>query len=318
MKRTGLFAAIMLAAALVGSAGCSTPRSGSEIDVVMNHAMRSSTERMAQGNAIESFQLAHAVSEVDPDYPGVQAALAGLPADLENLFNNSFLGSNVAIRQPIDVAWYEHVLWYIPDRILDVFDIVSFDVHLGFGLWVDAHVTRAVQFAFGARSVAGLGWHDHRSLGVLAQAEAGFNILPFGVEVISGFQAGTSGVQGGSFGEGGLHMFSSPLYRDFRDYWAIGGGATVLFAGAEADVHPVEIADFIVGLFFFDPLNDDFGSTTGVDFSSRERSLMRSLSEISANQDEIDEYLLWREREHGQSEVIKEVPVYDEGPDEVL
>ncbi len=283
-------------------AACSAPRTGPEVDVLLQYALRSSTERMAQGQAMESYQLARAVAEIDPRYPGVQEALAGMPADLQGLFEPTALGSNVALRQPVDARWYEHVLWYLPDRVLDIFDIVSFDVHLGFGIWVDAHATRALQVTAGFRTVGGFGWHDHRSLGIQTQSQAALNLLPFGAEGYSAMQAGTSGVRAGTWSEAGLHNPSSRLYQDYKDYWAIGGGATAVVAGAEVDVHPIEIFDFLVGWFLFDPSNDGFATTTGLALSTRERQLLRSLGEIAADKSEIEAYYIWRGLQEKEAE----------------
>lgn len=294
MKKHSTFAGPALALLVLMATGCSTPRTGGEVDILMDYAMRSSTERMAQGNALESLQMARAVAEIDPKYPGVQKALVGMPADLEHLFDRKILGSNVAIRQPIDASWYAHVLWYIPDRLLDALDTFSFDVHLGIGLWVDAHATRAIQVGLGGRTVAGVGWHTNRSLGLQTQSQAGVNLLAFGTEGYSAMHAGTSGVRAGSWSEAGLHNPSSTIYQDYKDYWAVGGSVTALFVGADADVHLIQVYDFLVGWLLFDPLNDDFASTTGVALSTRERQLMRSLGEIASSKEEIEAYFVWK------------------------
>jgi hypothetical protein len=306
---------LTIAVALGVMTGCSTPlRSGSEVDILLEQGMRESVESEAGGHALESYRLARAVAEIDPDYPGVQEALAGIPSDLEHLFDRDLLGSNVAIRQPIDAAWYAHVLWYIPDRILDALDVFSFDVHGGFGLWVDAHATRAAQISAGARSVGGFGWHNNRSLGLQTQAQAGFSLLPFGVEGYSALRAGTSGLDAGTWSESGLHNPTSTIYADYKDYWAVGGGATLLFFGAEADIHPIQVFDFVVGFFLIDPLNDDFASTTGLKLTERERQLMRSLSEIAASKKELEAYFIWRgEQERGAK---AETTTASESPEE--
>jgi len=298
-SRTATLAIILALGTMIG---CSAPlRSGSEIDILLEQGMRESAESKTEGHALESYRLARAVAEIDPDYPGVQEAIAGIPPDLEHLFDRDLLGSNVAIRQPIDAAWYEHVLWYIPDRVLDALDVFSFDVHGGFGLWVDAHATRAAQVSVGARSVGGFGWHNNRSLGLQTQAQAGFSLLPFGVEGYSALRAGTSGLDAGTWSESGLHNPTSKIYADYKDYWAVGGGATLLFFGAEADIHMIQVFDFVVGFLLFDPLNDDFASTTGLKLTQRERQLIRSLSEIAASKTELEAYFIWRGEQERQT-----------------
>ncbi|MDD5728046.1 MAG: hypothetical protein PHV59_05725, partial [Victivallales bacterium] len=46
------------------------------------------------------------------------------------------------------------------------------------------------------------------------------------------------------------------FYNGARDYWAFGGDLALGFAGSLA-IHPVEIADFLAGIFFIDFKEDD-------------------------------------------------------------
>ena len=55
---------------------------------------------------------------------------------------------------------------WLPDRLMDLADVVSFDVGLGAGVGLDAHVTRAAQLGAEAGASMGLGWHPQRSLGL--------------------------------------------------------------------------------------------------------------------------------------------------------
>jgi hypothetical protein len=126
--------------------------------------------------------------------------------------------------------------------------------------------------------------------------------LPFGVEGYSALRAGTSGLDAGTWSESGLHNPTSKIYADYKDYWAVGGGATLLFFGAEADIHPIQVFDFIVGFLLFDPLNDNFASTTGLKLTQRERQLIRSLSEIAASKTELEAYFIWRGEQERQTE----------------
>lgn len=292
----------VVACATLLAAGCTTPRSGRHVDLLLEQGLDASRARAQRGDSFEAYQLARAVERVDPDYPGVQDALTVLPAELEDVFHRPLLGSNVAVREPVDAAWWEHVLWYLPDRVLDLLDIVSFDVHLGFGLWVDVHATRAAQVALGARSVGGLGWHTQRSLGVRAQTQAGISLLPFGAEGYGAYTAGTSGARGGSWSESGLHNPSSSLYQDEKDYWAVGGSVTAVVAGVDFDVHLMQIADFVAGVLTFDLLNDDFASSRGLDLEDSERKLLRHLGEVAGNATEKEAYQRWRDGQRAREE----------------
>ncbi len=46
------------------------------------------------------------------------------------------------------------------------------------------------------------------------------------------------------------------FYNGARDYWELGGSLALGLAGSLA-LHPVEIADFLTGIFFIDLKDDD-------------------------------------------------------------
>lgn len=49
----------------------------------------------------------------------------------------------------------------------------------------------------------------------------------------------------------------NPVYRNGnRDYWAIGGSLGGLVIG-DLYIHPIDIADFVTGIFFYDLKGDD-------------------------------------------------------------
>jgi hypothetical protein len=285
--------ALMLALGLCSA--CAQPRTGPEIDVLLADAMEASDARLAQGDAVGAYKLARLVALVDPGYPGVKGHEAILPVELEELFSNPVMGSNVAQREPTDPDLYERLLWYLPDRVLDALDIISFDVHMGFGLFVDLHATRAAQLGLGFRTVGGVGWHDHRSLGIQTQVQASANVLAFGRESYDAYLVGTSEVRAGRWSVSELHAPTSELYQEYKDYWAIGAGVTALWVGADVDIHLLEIFDFAVGWFTFDPLNDDNATTQGTRFTPAEAELVSLLSQVVARDDETRAYKRWLE-----------------------
>ncbi len=305
---------VALAAVL---AGCGTTRQGSEIDLLMTQAVRAAQQRTADGDVFEAWQLLRAASSVDPEHPGIAEARAALPEDFVESQAHWMLGSNVAQRERIDAPWWRHALLYIPDRILDVFDVFSIDVHFGLGLFVDAHATRAVQFTAGARGVAGLGWHPGRSLGIQTQGQSAISLLPFGAESYSALRAGTSGVDAGHWGLGGLHGPGKPLYQEGKDYWSIGGGATAGVVGVDVDVHLLQIFDLVVGFLLFDPLRDDFATTSGLDLSRSEETLVRTLAEVAADDDDREAYLIHRSRltRHDDEPGASSAPEASDGAD---
>ncbi len=153
----------------------------------------------------------------------------------------------------------DKLLLYIPNRIVDAFDM--FTVDLGVGPVVEAQLmaTRAVwggagiglackaykahnrQYGFGIEE----GWYwsfvtvsdENFSL------SRGTSLVKKYVEMRAGFPTPDRRTYG---------FFDGP-----RDYWAIGGSLGCLVTG-DLFIHPVEWADFALGFFFIDIKGDDF------------------------------------------------------------
>jgi hypothetical protein len=88
---------------------------------------------------------------------------------------------------------------------------------------------------------------------------------------------GTHGAHEKSFSAAGLQRPSGYIYQHERDYWGIGGKVIALVVGAEAELHPLELADALAGLLFIDFLRDDVGHTRGLDLSGADEEAMNSL-----------------------------------------
>jgi len=284
----------LVVACALATAACSSPRTGSEVDFMLSETMKAATTRHAAGDEFEAIALAYTVARVDDSFPGTHDILDSMPTWATDVLDSPVLGSNVARRAPDDVGLVGKILWYLPDRILDLFDLVSFDVNVGPGLWVDVHVTRGFQLAAGGRTVGGIGWHDHRSLGVKSQAEAGVSAIAFGAFGYSAAQAGTSGVRSGSWSVGGIHGPGDDIYQRYVDYWSVGASTTVLLVGVDFDLHLAEMVDFLVGWATFDPCNDDFAKTRGLKLSATEKRLSRDLSEVLADEESLEAYRTWK------------------------
>lgn len=277
--------------ALLALCACSSPMPPEKIGIKIDQAFLAAESLRVDGKIAGASEFMEAIRVIDPEDPRlpVEAAESRYQA-------HPWLGSNVARRDPCDGGFFFAILFYLPDCVLDLLDLVSFDVHGGPGAFVNAHVTRAFQIGAGARTVAGLGWHDHRSLGVQLQAESGICLPFFGTQAYAGKSAGTSGVIGTSDSQFGLHRPSQQIYHDYRDYWAIGAAATVVFVGADADIHVVDLGDFFAGLLTFDPLNDDLSSTCSVGLSDDDEDLLWELFELSDDRDSVDRYRSWKKQ----------------------
>lgn len=284
---------ILCPVALLVLTACSSPLSGAEVDVALHQTLAAARGHHEAGRDPEAARLLLAVTEIDPDYEGLADLDDQVPTFVDLTYPGP-LGINRRPRARTDSGIFTRIAWYLPDRVLDILDFFSFDVHIGVGVLANVHVTRAMQFGVGARTVGGVGWHDTRNLGVRTQAEAGFNLLAFGTQGVSAMQAGTSGVDGGSWSLAGFHGPSDDIYRDDRDYWAIGAAVTGGLAGVDFDIHPVEIFDGIVGFLMFDPLHDDFATTEGLDLSDTDKRFLRTVEKAASDEESLHNYRLFK------------------------
>jgi hypothetical protein len=275
--------------------GCAVTHPPGAVQSTLESAVYAARAHHQAGNDVEAAQLLEAALRVDPQLQEAQELRASLSPEIESLFDHPWLGSNFARRPTVERSTEAKILLYLPDRILDLFDILSFDVHVGPGLYLNLHVTRAIQVGVGFHGTAGLGWHDHRSLGALAQAESGIVVVALGAQAFAGASAGTSGVWATADTLAGLHQPSDRVYQELRDYWAIGESFTIILFGMEWDLHPVELADFFLGWAGIDILNDDFAQTRGLVLSGSEYRLIKRLSEMERSEETMSGYRAMRE-----------------------
>jgi hypothetical protein len=287
---------ISILAVLSCALGCAaTPQSPSLIENQLEAALQASRTHHRAGRPIEAAQLLAPVLEIDSAYPGASELSDAIGPDVEDLFDHPYLGSNFAKRPTVERSLPARVLLYLPDRLLDLTDVMSVDLHIGLGAFANLHITRAAQLGVGLRGIGGVGWHDHRSLGFQGQAESGVALPGVGAQAFSGAVAGTSGAFAAADASAGVHRPSDRVYQRLRDYWAVGAGITAGAAGVDFDLHPIELADFVVGFIGLDLLHDDFAQTRGLALTRRERTLVRSLSEIQGSPETLETYRAMRQ-----------------------
>ncbi|MBI4879928.1 MAG: hypothetical protein HY812_09775 [Planctomycetes bacterium] len=281
--------------------GCAAYCPPREVAATLNQAVHAAQIQIERENPLAAAQLVEAVLRIDPEHASARQVKESISSpQVEFLFEQSPIGSNRARRVPIERSLGARIGLYLPDRLLDLLDVLSFDVHLGLGVLVNVHVTRAVQVGAGGRATGGFGWHDHRSLGVLAQTESEFVLPGVGAQAYLGALAGTSGLLATGDALAGVHAPSAELYQEYRDYWAVGVSVTAVVVGLDLDIHPLEIADFAAGLCTFDFLYDDLAATTGLGLSHTERALLWQLSDIGRSQRTMEAYLATVEAERGK------------------
>jgi len=128
------------------------------------------------------------------------------------------------------------LLFYIPNRIFDVFDLVRARVRVGPGLAVDARVTKYGDLYAGGYSTLFVGIHGPRTKPRIP--------WPIGFEARAGIKA-TSLADVASKG---------PAYG----YGEVGAGLQAAIVGVDVGVDVVEVLDLVLGLFFIDLTGDDF------------------------------------------------------------
>ena len=91
--------------------------------------------------------LLAAVARIDPQHQGAAGLRAALGSDWSGLAPQPLLGSSHAMRPALKRPVYQRALLYLPDRALDLLDVISLGNGFGNGAFVDVHATRALQLA---------------------------------------------------------------------------------------------------------------------------------------------------------------------------
>lgn len=136
-----------------------------------------------------------------------------------------------------DVSVGHALLWYIPNRISDILDILRLRVRLGPGLALGARVTELVDFNLGGYGTVFLGIPGPRR-------ERRFN-WPVGFESMAGAEF--------LWWDGTTHGHGGPHYGAVE----VGLGAQIVLIGFDLGLDVWEIVDFATGIVFIDPVEDD-------------------------------------------------------------
>jgi len=281
----------ILASVCLVLAACAPNYDAFQIDRQLSKTLGAAQFHLGLREYAEAAQLARAIEEIDPEYPGLAEVQAGLRSETDYLFRTTLIGSNRARRKPVERSFGQRALRYLPDRLLDLFDVVSVDAHSGFGAFGDVHLTRAAHGVLGARVAGGLGSYPQRNgVGFQLQADAGASFMGIGRHSFTGFVAGPGGVYTGLGELKGVHRPTDRFYQDFRDYWAIGGSATVGIFGGGAEIHPVQALDFLLGFAMIDIGNDDSSHTVPLRMLTSERDLLQDLARIRSSEELLARY----------------------------
>jgi hypothetical protein len=153
-----------------------------------------------------------------------------------------------------------NVVFYLPNRIVDLLDCVSFGVGIPSvpflfpsSVHANAHVTRAFQAGAGTTHGLFLG-KDYSREFAWALIHNELAIGPLTVAELKHTTRESASVER----VGILLPSDEPFAKKHMDYWAIGAHAGMLPVAVSADVHPVEIVDALLGFLFIDILDDDY------------------------------------------------------------
>ena len=242
------------------------------IDENLDNAAR----HLKVGETEEAAQIYRVVLFADPTNEEARQKLSEADGCPRCIIEPSLLGQNLDKypERESPVLWY---LCYPVNRILDVFDIVTVQIGPQGGLYAETHVTHAVRAGGGAGGGAEIGWSQKRELAAGSSHVCGLALGPFSAEGEGCTRVGTRGARNSSVSVVGMSRPSGYAYQHHRDYWATGVRAILLVVGAKIEVHPVEAADALTGIFFLDFLRDDIGSTRRLNLNAAEMEAMKSL-----------------------------------------
>lgn len=156
----------------------------------------------------------------------------------------------------------DKLLFYLPNRILDVMDI--FTLNLGFGptARLELQATRACGLGAGVGATYKLfkAWNRQYGYGRQVGWDAAFTCM-YAENIDVDETSRLVHHYWESFS--GVPVPTTSMYNYFtgwRDYWAFGGSAGAVIIEADFYIHPVEIADLVTGFLFMDIRNDDITS----------------------------------------------------------
>lgn len=158
-----------------------------------------------------------------------------------------------------DINWGEKLAFYLPNRVLDALD--TFSVNLGVGPVAEARLmfTRYCDIGAGWSGSTYKAFKDYnRQYGAGVEEGWYWSFIFVGEEEYRVTEA-TSMLDKYVECRAGV---PSPVTRAYdivngpRDFWAIGGSLGLLLDG-NLYIHPLELADFVLGFFLIDFKSDD-------------------------------------------------------------
>lgn len=166
----------------------------------------------------------------------MQRILATIILSVLLMISVSAFADEATETEPPGKSFGHRLLFYIPNRIFDIFDIARARLRMGPGLAVDVRVTKYGDLYAGAYGTLFVGIHGPRLEPRIP--------WPIGLESRAGIEA-TAVADVATEG---------PTYG----YGEIGTGFQAAIVGIDVGIDAAEILDLVLGFFFIDLTGDDF------------------------------------------------------------
>lgn len=180
----------------------------------------------------------------------------GIAAALVMLFAGNDLCAQYTVEHSTGKIIADKILMYIPNRLMDLADIFSVDLEAGTTAKLGVRFTHAFGFGFGIGDSGKVAWNYNRKYGTSINTAS--QVWFIGASKGTLMQDCIYGnLDEYDYSFSGFRYFWDPEFaKKYQDYWALEFSG-VLLAGGRIAIHPVEIADFICGIFCFDLTKDD-------------------------------------------------------------
>lgn len=166
----------------------------------------------------------------------------GIGADAETVSATASTTSDEPETASSEVETPEHgfghkLLFYIPNRFIDVFDFIRLRVRVGPGFAAGVRATRLLTLSAGGYSSVYAGLPGPRLKPIIK--------LPFGIENYTGLEASV------------LDASNKGRFAPGYSITEIGASVHLILVGIDVTVDPVEVLDLVLGFLFIDIRGDD-------------------------------------------------------------
>ncbi|MBW2713150.1 MAG: hypothetical protein JRC77_05300 [Deltaproteobacteria bacterium] len=163
--------------------------------------------------------------------------MASMVSQAEEAASSDEVVETTQAAEPAGKSFGHRVLFYLPNRVCDVFDLVRLRVRFGPGVDVNARVTKYGEVHAGAYTSFFVGLHGPRTepripwpVGIESRAGAGISVVDVSTST------------------------GAPTYG----YGEVGAGFQAGIIGLDLGADPIEALDLVLGFLFIDLTGDDF------------------------------------------------------------